>query len=183
MTYTQFLPSMPLTEQLIAGMVDLLQSNLPDVITDANANIVDTFTVPTVAQYLDFFPSEAELQGGMPIVCVGESVEGAVFVDDLQSSVASRVEYAVGIIHQTADHETLVKQLRRLQVCVAYTIQADRLLGSAGIMRGVYGAYSVNFLRAEPGPMVPLSPNSNGVPKAWLSWASFIMESEHDEVV
>lgn len=183
MTFTPYLPSMPLAEPLIAGMVQLLSTELPAVVATANLDLPDSFTIPLPAQYLDFFPSEAELQGGMPIVAVGESTEGAVFVDDLQSTVDSVYEYAVGIIHQEADHETLVKNLRRLSVCVAYTIQADRLLGPHGIMRGI-GAFSVNFLRAEPGPMVPMGPLDSGQPPhAWLSWSSFIMSSRHNEQV
>jgi hypothetical protein len=183
MSYTQFLPSMPLVEPIIVGMASLLATSLPAVIVEANGNITDGFTVPTVAQYLDHFPAEHELEGGLPIVAVGETSEaGGVFVDDLQSSVDSELMYAVGMIHQEADQETLVKSLRRLQVCVAYTIQQDRLLGSASYMRQTAGVFSVNFLRTEAGPMVPMGPMSaNQPPHAWLTWSSFIMSSRHNE--
>lgn len=188
MTQGLFLPSMPLVEPIIATMKGLLATNLPAVVTTANTNITDGFPIPAPVQYLDYFPFAAELQGGMPIVAVGEASGGGDFMDDLQTSVDAEYQYVVAVIHQEADHQTLVKNLRRLMVCVAYTIQTDRLLGIHSVMRSTPtvpgGVWSVCFERMEPGPMLgDLDPeNVNAPPRSWLSWTSLLLSSKHGEV-
>ncbi len=182
MTFTAFLPTMPLQEPILVAMRDMLQANLPATITTANSAITDGYPVPNPAQYLDFMPVEADLALGLPIVAVGESPGGGRFVDDQVSFVDSEWEYAILVVCQSADHETMAKNLRRLLSCVAYTIQADRLLGNTSYMRNTGGVFSVNLRRVEPGPLLgepdPLDAN---VVRSWLSWATLIVESRHNE--
>lgn len=183
MTFTPFLPSMPLIEPIIASMIQVMKTQLPGVITLANSNIADGFPVPTVAQYLDYFPSPVELQGGTPIIAVGEVPPGGQFENDQQSFSDARYSYRVAAIHQEADNETLVKNLRRLQVCMAYAIQLDRVAAGGGVMRNTGGVWSVNFVQAEPGEMIALEPNASpGSPRVWLSWTSLLLSSTHEEV-
>lgn len=174
---------MPLIEPIIASMVQVMQSNMPTVVSTANGNISDGFPVPTPAQYLDYFPSMVELQGGLPIIAVGEVPPGGEFENDQQSFSDARYTYRVAAIHQEADNETLVKNLRRLQACMAYAIQLDRLAAGGGVMRNTGGVWSVNFIRAEPGEMIALEPNSQpNSPRVWLSWTSLLLSSTHEEV-
>lgn len=184
MTYTAFLPSMPLQEPIIVAMRDLLQTNLPTTVTTANSAIVDGYPVPVPAQYLDYMPVEADLAQGLPIVAVAESPGGGEFRDDLQSTVDSEWEYAIIVVCQSSDHETLAKNLRRLLSCVTYAIEADRLLGSLSYMRNTGGVFSVNLKRVEPGPLLgETTPTDPNVVRSWLSWATLICESRHNEKI
>lgn len=171
-----------MVEPLLTAMQGLLKSNLPAVVALANTNITDGFLIDPPAQYLDYAAGAAELQGGMPIIVVSETPESSVFRDDLQSTVDAEFDYAIGIIIQQADHETLVKQLRRLLVCVLYVIQQDRLANVDSVMRQA-GAFSVNLQRVEPGPLLAGSDLQAPAvpPNAWLSWTTLIVSSRVNE--
>lgn len=177
-------------EPLIASMVKLLETKLPKVIEEQNATITDGFTVEQPVNYLPYLPFAATLELGMPLIAVQRL--GADFTGpdsaDLQSAVWARHEYAVFTVIQNADHLTLAKQLGRTLQCVMVTIQNDRLagnpVGTASVMKTEGGAWSVNFVRSDPGPLLGdldlLNPGNP--PQTYLSWTALVLSSEHEEV-
>ena len=180
------LPTLNLAEPLVDAMVTLLEQNLNTVIAELNATITDGYKVPAAAQILPYVPVPSTLQGGMPAIGVQE-LPGE-FQDDLQFSMHALYEYAVVAIIQNSDHQTLVMQLRRMAQAIAFTVQADRMQGTAagsgGIMRNQGGAWSVQFLRTEPGPLLAdLDPvNVESPPRAYLSWTALVFSSERGEI-
>lgn len=182
------LPQLQLAEPLVAAMVTLLKGALNNTIDELNATITDGYTVPHVnpSQFLPYVPVPSTLQGGLPAIGVQELP--ADFQDDQQFSMNALHEYAVVAIVQHADHPTLTWQLRRMVQAIAATIQADRMQGTAGgsggIMRTQGGAWSVNFLRTEPGPLLgDLDPtNPEAPPRSYLSWTGLVMSSERAEI-
>ena len=110
------------------------------------------------------------------------------FENDLQTSMNALHEYGVVAVIQNWDQKTLALQLRRMAQAIAYTVQADRLLGNniggGGIMRDQGGAWSVNFLRTEPGPLLadldPTTPDAP--PRTYLSWTALVFSSEREEI-
>src|SRR5207248_8400242 len=121
-------------------------------------------TIDHIQQFLPYVPVPSTLQGGLP--CIGVQDLPSLFVDDLQFEVDVEHEYAVVAIVQQSDQLTLAWQLRRTMQAIANTIQADRMVmnGTApgGIMRSQGGAWAVNFIRTEPGPLLgdfdPITP-------------------------
>lgn len=180
------LPQLQLAEPLVDAMVALLKANLNGNIDALNTSYGDGFVVPHQAQVLPYIPIPSTLEGGMPAIGVQE-ISGS-FEDDLQFSLHATHEYAVAAILQHADHQTLVMQLRRIVQAIAYTIQQDRMQGTAagsgGVMRVQGGAWSVQFLRTEPGPVLgDLDPlNSAAPPKTYLSWTALVFSSERGEI-
>lgn len=180
------LPSLQLAEPLIDAMVALLATNLNPTIDALNATITDGYTVPEVAQFLNYVPVPSTLQGGMPIVGVQELP--SQFDDDLQFSMDGRHRYAVVATIQNSDQQTLVLQLRRMMQAIAYTVQQDRAQGTAGgsggIMRTQGGAWSVQYIATVPGPLLgdldPTDPEAP--PRAYLSWAGIEFESMRREI-
>jgi hypothetical protein len=180
------LPSLQLAEPLVSAMVTLLDENLNATIDALNATITDPYTVPHVAQILPFVPVPSTLQGGMPAIGVQELP--SEFEDDLQFSMFGHHRYAVAAIIQNSDQQTLTIQLRRTMQALAATIQADRLLGTAGgsggIMRVQGGALSVQFEGTVPGPLLgdldPLSPEAP--PRSYLSWCALELSSRRVEI-
>lgn len=178
------LASFNLTEPIVTAMVKLLSQNLNATITTLNETLTDSYTVPQVAQFLPFLPVPSTLEGGMPAVGVQEL--GAVFEDDQVSSTNAVHTYAVIAILNHVDQQTLAWQLRRMMEAIAYTIQADRLLAGAlgtGSIMETAGAFSVNLIRYDPGPVLgefdPL--NTEGPPTSYLSWVSLVMQSMRNE--
>jgi hypothetical protein len=175
-----------LIEPLIDAMVSLLEQNLNGVIDELNQTVTDGYTIPHVVQFTPFVAPPSALQGGMPAVGLQE-LPGQ-FEDDLQYSMDATYEYAVVATIQNADHGTLTMQLRRIGQAIAETVQRDRMLGgtggSGGVMRSSGGAWSVNFERTEPGPMLgdidPSTPDAP--PRSYLSWTALIFSSRRREV-
>lgn len=180
------LPNLQLAEPLVSAMVTLLEASLPGVIDSLNATVTDGFTVDKPAQYLPYMPFAGSLQGGLPIVAVQQL--GGQFEDDLQYNTDAEHQYAVIPIIQNADHQTLAWQLNRTLEAIAYTIQQDRLVGvpqgSASVMKTEGGAWSVNFVRYEPGPLLgDIDPENPGSPPAtYLSWVGLVLSSKRREV-
>lgn len=181
------LPAFQLTEPLVTAMVSLLSGNLNTTIDQLNATLSDSYTVPHVAQFQPFVPVPSTLEGGMPAVGVQEL--GSRFEDDQQFWTNALHTYAVVAICQHVDQQTLAWQLRRIMQAILYTIQADRLAGTAsgsgGIMRNQGGAQSVNLIQYEPGPLLedldPSSPESP--PRSYLSWVAVELQSVRSEQV
>lgn len=146
------LSQLQLSEPLIAAMVTLLSEQLNGTIDELNATITDGYTVPHVAQFLPYVPVPSTLEAGIP--AIGCQELPAEFEDDLQFSVHAKHRYAVVCILQNSDHQTLALQLRRMVQAIAFTVQTDRMLGTAGgsggIMRVQGGAWSVNFIETTP---------------------------------
>ncbi len=182
MTFSQ----LALNEPIILAAKELLKKELPATVTAFNKTVTDGYTVTAPAQYLSHFPQGPELEGGTPIIGVGDMP--ARFVDDLQFSMDAEHEWMVACVISEADYPTLVCQLRRLAQCVAYTIQQDRMLGTSagigGIMRNEGGVFSVNFLRTEPGPLLAdIDPENPGLPpRGWISWTGLTFSSRRREV-
>lgn len=178
------LSQLQLEEPIVLAMVDLLQTSLPAVIDTMNNSITDSYTVDVPVQYLPVMPYEPVFQGGLPLIGVGAAQGGTRFVDDLQFDMDAMHQFAVVAVVQNADYVTLAWQLRRLVECVAYTIQADRMLNETSVMKSQGGLWSVNFLRTEPGPILgDIDPmNQGAAPKAWISWTGLVFEGMRKEV-
>lgn len=170
-----------LNEPIVSAMVNLLNANLATTITALNATVTDGYTIPAVQQIVPYTPVPSTLEVGGPVVGVWEL--GVEFEDDLQFSLRSNQHYAVVAVLQNADHITLMWQLRRINQAIAYTVQQDRLLGNASVMRQA-GAYSVQFVRVEPGPLLgDMDPNTpDAPPRSYLSWTGLVFESRKDEI-
>lgn len=175
-----------LAEPLVSAMVTLLEANLNTAIDTLNASLTDNYHVDHVQQILPYVPVPSTLQGGLP--CVGVQDLPGLFVDDLQFAVDMEHEYAVVAIVQQSDQLTLAWQLRRTMQAIANTIQADRLATNgtnpAGVMRTQGGAWAVNFIRTEPGPLLgDFDPVSlEGPPRSYLSWVALVCSSKRTEV-
>lgn len=182
MTLTDF----QLAEPLVTAMVTLLSANLNTTIDALNATITDGYTVDHVVQVLPYVPIPSTLEGGMPAVGVQDLP--ADFVNDLQFNMDAVHQYAVVAVIQNSDQQALAWQLRRTMQAIGATIQADRLaggpLGTASIMKTQGGAWSVNFERTEPGPVLgdidPVNPAAP--PHTYLSYVGLIMSSTRTEV-
>lgn len=180
------LSAFQMTEPLVEAMVSLLQTNLNVTIDQLNASYADQYTLPHVAQFLPFVPAPSALESGIPAVGVQEL--GANFHNDIITSTDALHRYAVVAVCQAVDQQTLATQLRRMSQAILFTIQADRLAGTAfgtgGIMRGA-GAWSVNLRHYEPGPLLgDLDPNNpEAPPRSYLSWIAIVMESMRAEQV
>lgn len=179
------LPQLALAEPLITAMVQLLDANLNTTIDELNATITDGFIVPHAAQILPYVPVPSTLEGGMPAIGVQELP--ASFEDDLQFSLHTEQRYAVVAVIQNADQQTLAWELRRMMQAIAFTIQADRILGtpagSGGVMRGA-GAWSVQFEATVPGPLLgDLDPNNpEAPPRSYLSWCALELTSARTQI-
>jgi hypothetical protein len=175
------LPNLQLIEPLVDAMVTLLTQNLQATVDALNATITDGYTVPAVNQIVPYVPVPSTLLGGAPVVGVQEI--GADFEDDLQYNTDATHQYAVVAVIQNADHIALMWQLRRMLQAIAATIQNDRLATSS-IMKTQGGAWSVNFVRTEPGPLLgdidPVTPDQP--PRSYLSWTGLILSSKRREV-
>lgn len=179
------LPQFQLTEPLVSAMVSLLSSSLNATIDTLNSTVTDGFIVDHVVQFKPFIPVPSTLQGGMP--AVGVQRLGSTFPEDRQSTTDGLHTYAVAAIIENNDHEALNWQLERTMQAIINTIQADRLQTTgttpSGVLRTQGGAYSVNFIRIEPGPLLgDLDPTSlEGPPRTFLSWVALILESMRTE--
>jgi hypothetical protein len=174
------LPSMQLFEPLVSAMVSLLNANLQTNINALNATITDGYTVPAIGQIVPYTPVPSTLEVGAPVVGVWE-MEGD-FENDLQYSVNANFRFAAVAVIQNLDHITLMWQLRRIAQAIAYTVQQDRLLGPASVMRQA-GAWSVNLERIEPGPLLgDMDPtNPDAPPRSIISWTGLIFSSRVTE--
>ena len=176
---------LPLAEPLVQAMKKTLETRVPAAIEEINTGITDNVTIDPIAQYLPYMPFAQALQGGLPILAVQRL--GGVFEDDLQTVTHANHEYAVIAVVENADHETLALQLERTLQAAANAIQKDRvaeLHGETSIMRTEGGAWSVNFQRVEPGPLLgdldPEAPNTP--PRSYLSWLGLVMSSKREEI-
>lgn len=180
------LPQLQLSEPLVSAIVSLLEANLNTVIDELNATLTDSYAVEHVVQFKPYVPVPSTLAGGCP--AVGVQRLGAQFADDLQYSADAVHEYAVVAIVQNSDQESLVWQLDRTIQAIANVIQADRAAGTTsgtgGVMRDDGGAWSVNFQRTEPGPVLgDLDPTSDASPpRIFLSWSALILSSKRREI-
>ena len=180
------LPILNLTEPLVTALVGLLQSNLNATIDTLNASLSDSFKLDHVAQFVPYIPVPSTLAGGTPAIGVGRL--GGDFVDDLQVNMDAVHRYGVMSVVENSDQGALGHQLERMLQAVAYTIQQDRLAGnptgSASVMRTQGGAWSVNFVGYEPGPMLgeanPEQPD--GPPRSFLSWDLLVLSSKRTEI-
>lgn len=190
------LSAFQLSEPLVTAMVSLLSGNLNVTIDQLNATLDGTypdnqpggpFKVPHVVQFLPYVPVPSTLEGGMP--CVGVQELGGQFENDIEVSADAVHTYAVVAICQHVDHQTLAWQLRRIMQAIGFTIQADRLAGTAsgtgGIMRSQAGAFSVNLIRYEPGPLLAdLDPTgADSPPRSYVSWVALEMQSMRAEQI
>lgn len=176
------LPSLQLSEPLVTAMVGLLSSNLNAEIDLLNATVTDGFTIDHAAQVLPYVPVPSTLMGGTPAIGVQDMP--ATFEDDLQYNTDALHEYAIVAVIQNADQQALAWQLRRTVQAIANTISQDRLLGQSSVMLTQGGAWSVNFLRTEPGPLLgDLDPtNPEAPPRSYLSWAALVCSSKRREI-
>lgn len=175
-----------LTDPLATALVTLLEAGLNATIDTLNAAVSDGFTIDHVAQVLDYVPTPSTLEGGLP--AVGYQDLGGQFADDLQYSMDAEHRFAAVAIVQNADQRSLAWQLRRTLTAVARTIQADRTVGTpagtGSIMKTKGGAWAVNFLSYEPGPLLDATPLAAGEapPSAFMSYLSLVMSARRTEV-
>lgn len=181
------LPSMNLSEPLVAAFVSLLSSNLNGNIDALNTALgTDPYKLDHVAQVLNYIPVPSIVAGGLPAVGVGR-LRGE-FQNDLQFNVDAVHHLGIMCIVQNSDQGALSHQLERLLQCVAYTIQQDRLagtpMGTASVIKQQAAAWSVNFEGYDPGPMLgEADPNTpDGPPRSFLSWDILILNAERTEV-
>lgn len=182
------LPTLNLMEPIVNAMVTLLNNNLAANVTAFNNSLPqgDLYPLPAFSQIVPYTPVPSTLEVGGPVIGVWEL--GATFEDDLQYSLHSEYMYAVVAVLQNSDHITLMWELRRYAQVLAYTIQQDRLAGSppgsASVMRTQGGAWSVNFVRSEPGPLLgdmdPVNPDAP--PRSYLSWTGLVFSSRRTEI-
>lgn len=177
------LATLTLTEPLVTALVQLLTANLNGEIDAVNATVTDGYQVPHAQQILPYVPVPSTLQGGMP--AVGVQRISTDFQEDLQSSMDATHFYAIVAVIQHADQLSLHWQLERMLQAVANTVQSDRVLDPrTSVMRSVGQAWSVNFVRSEPGPMLgDLDPtNPAAPPRVYLSWVGLVLSSKKTEV-
>lgn len=182
------LPILNLNEPIVNAMVTLLNANLATNVTAFNNSLAqgDLYPLPAVAQIVPYTPVPSTLEVGGPVVGVWEL--GAEFEEDTQWGLNADHHYAVVAVLQNADHITLMWELRRMAQVIAYTIQQDRTAGtppgSASIIKTQGGAWSVNFIRTEPGPLLgdmdPVNPDAP--PRSYLSWTGLVFSSKRTEV-
>lgn len=175
-----------MTEPLVEAMVSLLSTNLNTTIDSLNAAYADQYVLPHVQQFLPFVPPPSALEGGIPAIGVQEV--GSTFMDDIVTTTDANHHYAVVAICQHVDLQTLATQLRRMMQAILFTVQSDRLAGTAigigSIMQGA-GAWNVTLLRYEPGPLLgdldPTDPDAP--PRSYLSWVACVMQSKRAEQI
>ena len=180
------LTAFQMTEPLVEAMVTLLKGNLNTTIDSLNASYADQYTLPHVVQFLPFVPVPSTLESGIPAIGVQEL--GSTFMDDIITTTDANHHYAVVAICQAVDQQTLATQLRRMTQAILYTVQADRLAGTAigigSVMQGA-GAWNVTLLRYEPGPLLgdldPTDPEAP--PRSYLSWSAVVMQSKRAEQI
>jgi hypothetical protein len=180
------LTAFQMTEPLVEAMVSLLKANLNTTIDALNAAYADAYPLPHAAQILPFVPIPSTLESGIPAIGVQEL--GGSFENDIVTTTDALHTYAVVAICQHVDQQTLATQLRRMTQAILYTIQADRLAGTAagtGTVMEAAGAWSVNLLRYEPGPLLgdldPIDPDAP--PRSYLSWVAVVMQSMRAEQI
>lgn len=182
------LPILNLNEPIVTAMVNLLNKNLPGNIALFNQSLdpSDPYTLPDIGQVVPYTPVPSTLEVGAPVLGVWEL--GGDFEEDQQWGLNALHNYAVVVVVQNSDHITLMWQLRRFAQVIAYTIQQDRTAGTpegtGSMLKNQGGAWSVNFIRTEPGPLLgDMDPNTpDAPPRSYLSWTGLIFSSKRTEV-
>lgn len=174
---------MELSESIIKQLMEVLEAGLPAEINRRNEAITDGLMLDLPAQILDYMPVPGTYGGGLPIVAI-QDLPGT-FENDLQHSEEASYELGIAAVLQTADHRTLAWQLRRYQAAIATVIQADRMLGTASLLRKppanvIYTA----FAGTEPGPLIgnrdPDAPAEP--PVSFRSWTWLVIRCRRQEI-
>jgi len=166
------------------ALKNMLETNMPGVITALNTAYSDEYTLETPVQWLDYLIAPSSLLAGTPIVAVGEGDGASIYKDDLQTSITADHPLLVVIYHQASDRQTHAYQLRRYVQALQQTINADRLLFPASSTAENAGVWGLKLRGTQPGPLLAdLDPTGEDrEPRAWLSWSCVMVTAEREEV-
>lgn len=171
-----------LNEPVITALVRLLENGLAAQVEAINTELTDPFLLDPPVAILDYMPFSVTLEQGMPVIGVQDL--SSTFENDLVHSMEATHSVGVVTVIQTSDHQTLAWQLRRYNQAIARTIQADRMLGPAGILASEALVMYTRFAGVEPGPLLgDRDPDSPGEPpSSYRSWTWFLLDCRRQEL-
>jgi hypothetical protein len=159
-----------LTEPVVRALVDRLETQLPEVIDELNAEGDVELSVPE--EVYPHIPSVGLLRH-WPAVGIQQLPTG--LEDDIGSSAVARVELAVVAFEADPDLGTLAWKLIRWERALTTVVMAGRQLGVGGV-----DAYSVSHLGSRPGPTLGDSDDPETV-RTYSSWIGVLFRFLREE--
>lgn len=159
-----------LSEPIVRGLVDRLETDLPATIDELNAEGDVELDPP--AEVYPHIPSVGLLRN-WPAIGIQHLPTG--LEDDIGSSAVARVELAVVAFEADPDLATLGWKLIRWERAITSVVLAGRELGVGGA-----DAYSVNHLGSRPGPTLGDSDDPAAV-RTYSSWIGVLFAFRREE--
>lgn len=168
-----------LAGQIVAGLVNRIQTDLPAIVTARNAMadvVADGIEAQAPAQVLDHVPP-LEIQTEWPFI--GVVRQPSRFEDDTGHSMTGVHTLTVVTFVHEPEQQALVRRLDRLTTCVVDCVIDGRYIPAAS--GGDRVAWGVQLGQVRWGDALADVPSDNDPPQAWITWSEFDIVCRNDD--